>query len=123
MRFVPQHILSGWQGRAKGASQYNKYKSDVTMKTPKIFISYSHKDRKYKEELLTRLKVISRHSAVDEWHDENMLAGDEIDQTILKNLNESNIVCLLISPNFIASEYCFETEMKAALSNVKNHGK
>ncbi len=92
------------------------------MKPPTIFISYSHKDHEYKEELLMRLKVISRHSAVDEWHDENMMAGDDIDQTILKKLNEANIVCLLISPNFIASDYCFEKEMKAALTNVENKG-
>jgi small GTP-binding protein len=94
-------------------------KESAVSNTPKLFISYSHKDAEYKDELLNRLKVISRQFNVDTWHDEQLLAGDKIDPEIIKQLDVADMVIMLISPDFIASDYCFETEMQRALENAE----
>ncbi len=81
----------------------------------KFFISYSHKDKEFKKNLLTHLKSIELTHNVDIWHDGKILAGGEIDKEILKHLNESNIILLLISPDFMASEYCIQEELIIAM--------
>ena len=49
------------------------------------------------------------------WHDRNISAGTEWEREINKHLNEADIILLLISPDFIASDYCYSKEMKWAM--------
>ena len=81
----------------------------------KIFISYSHKDLKYKKELLSHLKSLELTHNVDVWHDGKILAGDTIDSEVLIQLSISDVVLLLVSPSFLASSYCIEIELKKAI--------
>nr|DAX97668.1 MAG TPA: TIR domain [Caudoviricetes sp.] len=81
----------------------------------KIFISYSHKDVKYKKDLLTHLKSLELTHNIEVWHDGKILAGDTIDSEVLIQLGKSDVVLLLISPNFLSSYYCIEIELKKAL--------
>lgn len=85
----------------------------------KIFISYSHKDLKYKTELLSHLKSLELTHNIDVWHDGKILAGNIIDSEVLIQLGISDIVLLLISPNFLASYYCIEVELKKAIERHK----
>ncbi len=82
----------------------------------KIFISYSHKDSKYKSELLSHLKSIELTHNIDVWHDGKILAGDTIDSEVLIQLGISDVVLLLVSPNFLASSYCIDVELKKAIN-------
>lgn len=84
----------------------------------KIFISYSHKDMKYKKELLTHLKSLDLTHNIDVWHDGKILAGNTIDSEVLMQLGMSDVVLLLVSPNFLSSWYCIEVELKKA---IKRH--
>ncbi len=81
----------------------------------KIFISYSHRDEKALERLHTHLAMLRRENAITAWYDREILAGANIDNEIDNHLNNSDIFFALVSPDFLASNYCYEREMTKAL--------
>lgn len=81
-----------------------------------VFISYSHKDKEWKERLIPHLNALIRQRYITLWYDNMILPGAEIDAAVLKALHESQIVLLLISSDYLASDYCYDVEMKEALS-------
>ena len=81
----------------------------------KVFISYSHKDKVHLERLHTHLAVLHRDGQIEEWFDREILAGAEIDTEIAERLETSKLFLLLVSPDFLASDYCVEMEMKRIL--------
>lgn len=87
-----------------------------------LFISYCHQDTRYKNKLLTHLQSLELTHNIDVWYDGKILPGDTIDAEVLKHLNTSDIVLLLVSPYFLASYYCFNVELKKALER-HNAGK
>jgi internalin A len=80
-----------------------------------LFYSYSHKDETLRNELETHLKLLQRQGLINTWHDRQIEAGEEWKQKIDDNLERANIILLLVSANFIASDYCYAIEMKRAL--------
>ncbi|MDJ0578810.1 AAA-like domain-containing protein [Crocosphaera sp.] len=80
-----------------------------------IFISYSHRDEKLRETLGLHLSSLQRQGVVKSWHDRKISAGMEWAHAIDENLNSAKIILLLISENFIASDYCYDIEMKRAI--------
>lgn len=81
----------------------------------RLFCSYSHKDEMLRAELETHLKIMQHQGLIDTWHDRKIEPGDDWKQSIDNNLERAEIILLLISSDFIASDYCFEKEMKRAL--------
>jgi TIR domain len=81
----------------------------------KLFCSYSHRDEPLRDELAKHLKPIERQGLVRSWHDREIGAGDLWKDAIDRNLQEADIILLLISADFLASDYCFDIEMKNAL--------
>lgn len=81
----------------------------------KAFISYSHRDEKALERLHTHLATLRREQKITAWYDREILAGDDVDNVINSNLRESEIFLALVSPDFLASSYCYEREMEKAL--------
>jgi len=81
----------------------------------RLFFSYSHKDEEFRDALETHLALLKREGTLDTWHDRKITAGDEWKRQIDHHLQEANIILLLISPDFIASDYCYDIEMKRAL--------
>lgn len=81
----------------------------------RAFISYSHKDTKYRERLRVFLRPLERQKLVTAWHDRMISAGTEWQGQIDEQLETSGVILLLISADFIASEYCFDIEMKRAM--------
>lgn len=86
----------------------------------KCFISYSHNDKTMFSKFITHFKNIERTYNIEEWYDGKIMPGEEIDKSISRNINNADIIFLLISPNYIASYYCFEKELQVA---VKRHKK
>ncbi|MCD0460077.1 toll/interleukin-1 receptor domain-containing protein [Roseiconus lacunae] len=80
-----------------------------------VFYSYSHADEALRNELEKHLSVLKREGFIDQWHDRQIEAGQEWEPSIDKNLMQAHIVLLLVSSDFLASNYCYETEMKAAM--------
>lgn len=87
-----------------------------------IFISYSHKDESFKNELLKYLKPIERDEEYEiiSWTDREIPAGRILDDTISSQLLKSQIILLLVSQDFIASNYCYNIEMQKALELHEN---
>lgn len=81
----------------------------------KLFISYSHQDEKYKDQLTTHLASLKRRGVVKEWHDRKLVAGEEWDNSIKQELLDSDIILLLISADFLSSNYCYDIEIKKAM--------
>jgi hypothetical protein len=65
--------------------------------------------------LAKHLKLLERQGLVRAWHDRQIGAGDLWKQAIDQNLQDADIILLLISADFLASDYCFDIEMKTAL--------
>jgi hypothetical protein len=81
----------------------------------KIFVSYSHEDEAMRARLEVHLKPLIREGLIDAWHDRRLLAGDNIDEGISEALESADIILFLVSPDFLASNYCIEREFKRAL--------
>src|SRR6266487_4558204 len=88
-------------------------------KTIDIFFCYAREDEGLLNQLKTHLKALQRQELIDTWHDRNISAGTEWEREINKHLNEADIILLLISPDFMASDYCYSVEMKRALERHK----
>ena len=80
-----------------------------------LFYSYSHKDEEFREQVETHLALLKRQGVLKDWHDRRIGAGMEWKDEIDDHLNAANIILLLISPDFIASDYCYDIEMNRAL--------
>jgi pSer/pThr/pTyr-binding forkhead associated (FHA) protein len=81
----------------------------------RLFYSYSHKDEAYREELEAHLKVLEREGILEGWHDRMIPAGTDWEGEIDENLEAADIILLMISANFIKSNYCFDKELKRAM--------
>lgn len=81
----------------------------------RAFISYSHKDDAVLERLHTHLAVLKREGKITEWFDRDILAGDEVDAQIADHLASSDLFLALVTPDFLASNYCYEKEMQTAI--------
>ena len=88
-------------------------------KKVKVFLSYSHKDEEYKNELDKHLSVLRRSEKIDTWNDRMLQVGTKLDEDIKKHLREDDIFIFLISADFIASDYCYNIEMQKAIERAK----
>lgn len=89
---------------------------DISSTPLDVFISYSHRDEKLRETLGLHLASLQRQGVIKSWHDRKISAGTEWKQAIDENLNSAEIILLLISENFIASDYCYDLEMERAIA-------
>jgi hypothetical protein len=80
-----------------------------------VFISYAHADQALKDELLKHLSPLNRRGLIAHWQDRDISAGSEWAGEIDARLNSADIILLLISPDFLHSDFCYEKEMTRAL--------
>jgi hypothetical protein len=80
-----------------------------------LIVSYSHKDEALKNELLIHLSPLRREGVIRNWHDRDIDAGTEWKTEIDSHFKTADIILLLVSPDFINSDYCYDVEMKRAL--------
>jgi hypothetical protein len=80
-----------------------------------LFFSYSHVDGRLRDQLEIHLSQLRRDGLIDAWHDRRILAGSNLDDSINEQLEAADIVLLLVSPDFINSDYCYSREMALAL--------
>ena len=84
-----------------------------------IFFCYAHEDEQLLKILKMHLKPLQHEGHIDVWYDRDISAGEEWEQEISKQLNSAQIILLLVSPDFINSDYCYGIEMKRALERHK----
>jgi TIR domain/NACHT domain len=88
------------------------------MSTPEpveVFYSYSRKDLDLQESLKTHLGTLRRQKIISGWDDRELVGGEEWDHAIKSKLNTADIILLLISPDFINSDYCYDIEVTRAM--------
>jgi tetratricopeptide (TPR) repeat protein len=84
-------------------------------KALKLFYSYAHKDERWRKKIETHLIMLQRQGYIVSWHDRNITAGATWVNEIDAHLTTADIILLLISPDFLASKYCYSVEMARAL--------
>lgn len=85
------------------------------MKPHNVFISYSHKDEFFCIELKKHLSSLERQGVVSAWYDREITPGANWNDEIMSKLENSSIILLLISSDFISSNYCYDIEVKRSL--------
>src|SRR6266702_80555 len=80
-----------------------------------VFYSYAHADESLCNQLDKHLAALKKQGLIATWHNRQIRAGTNWSEEINKHLKTSQIILLLISPDFIASSYCYSVEMKQAL--------
>lgn len=88
---------------------------ELSGRKAKLFISYSHRDDRYREQLVTHLAGLRRQGVIADWHDRKIVPGQEWRDAIDQNLDAADCVLLLVSPDFLASDYCYSVEMQRTL--------
>jgi hypothetical protein len=81
----------------------------------KAFISYSHRDAESLLRLHTHMAVLKSQNKITDWCDQKILAGGNIDHEISERLEACELFLPLVSPDFLASHYCYEKEMQKAI--------
>lgn len=90
--------------------------------TPKIFISYSHKAEKYKDELVKMLAPLQDQGVLTIWQDREIEPGEEWYGAIQNAMNTCDLALLLVSGDFLASRFIRDEELSRLLQRRKDDG-
>lgn len=85
-----------------------------------LVFSYSHADEELRNKLEVHLAGLKHLGLINTWHDRRISAGQEFAHEIDHHFETADVVLLLVSPDFIASNYCYNLEMKRALERHEN---
>lgn len=80
-----------------------------------LFFSYSHQDEALRNQLDVQLAMLKRQGVIDTWHDRRIVAGENLNNAISHHVENDDIILLLVSPDFLASDYCYDVEMQRAM--------
>jgi len=81
----------------------------------RLFYSYSHKDEGLRLELETHLTLLRRVGLLEGWNDRRITAGTEWKGAIDEHMRRADLILLLVSADFLASDYCYDVEATLAL--------
>jgi len=84
----------------------------------KVFLSYAHADEAHRQTLAKHLSALEDEGLITVWHDRKITAGGEWAGAIDEALRRAEIVLLLISADFLASDYCNDVELTEPLRRV-----
>src|SRR5690349_7468654 len=87
----------------------------------KVFISYAHNDEHYKNELVKHLAALQRSGVIEEWNDRQITVGQSWDDEIKTAMNEAQLFLLLVSSDFIASDYINNKEIAEAFEKGRRN--
>lgn len=88
----------------------------------RVFISYSRRDAQYKDKVLQHLRVLETQGLVKTWSDDRIIAGSSWHKELSKELHAASIVILLITANFLTSDFILKEEVPRAFENGRDAG-
>jgi hypothetical protein len=84
-----------------------------------IFVSYAREDGLLRDELAKHLSQLKHEGLIKEWSDRQIVPGTNRQSEIDKKLNTADIILLLVSADFMVSDYCYSIEMKRAMQRYQ----
>jgi internalin A len=115
VKVVVEDLLSGVDLEADPSREREAFAG-----VPMIFFSYAHEDEALRDELETHLKLLQRQRVIASWHDRKILPGGDWDKEIDNKLEAARIILLLVSADFLASDYSWEKEVARAIERHNN---
>ncbi len=98
----------------------NKTKRNKSNPKKKFFVSYASPDLDYKNELKKHFKVLIDKNLMEYWDGKAILPGEAWDEKIKEHLEKADVILLLISVDFLNSEYINNVELKRAMERYQN---
>jgi hypothetical protein len=92
------------------------------MDRPTVFISYSHRDEAWKDRLVDHLRVTLDDDMIEVWDDTRIPAGSDWEQDLLASIERADLALLLISADFLSSEYIRNGEVPRLLTREREQG-
>lgn len=92
-----------------------------SIKPMNVFISYDQEDEQLCSLLIKHMQLLSREGVINEWHNRQINPGELYKDAIDQHFNAAQLILLLISADYIASDYCYGTEMTRALQRHAAH--
>ncbi|GLV60400.1 hypothetical protein KDH_72200 [Dictyobacter sp. S3.2.2.5] len=90
----------------------------VSSESTRVFFSYAQRDQSLRDQLENHLSNLKYRGLITTWNAREIKAGENAIQQMNIHLNTAHIILLLISANFLASDYCYSQEMMQA---IKRH--
>ncbi len=87
----------------------------------KVFLSYAHEDEDLKNRLDVHLTALKRSGKIETWSDRMIIPGKEWNDTIINEMNTADIILLLVSADFLASDYIWKVELAKAMERHRNN--
>lgn len=110
-------VLSRRKGRDKPLSP-----KQAASKPIKIFYSYAEEDEKFHQQLEKNLSGLKRAGRIESWDARKIKAGDRVEEQIDQNLEQADIILLLISSDYMASDTLWSQQMQRAMQLRKERG-
>jgi hypothetical protein len=102
--------------------QADRYLPQASQRRDRVFVSYAHEDSKWLERLQTHLKPLEREGRVDLWSDTRIRPGADWRSEILSALDRATIAVLLVSADFLASDFIANNELPRMLASAQSDG-
>lgn len=112
----------GIQRALQDPSSFVREEEASAVRGRKVFVSYSHKDKEYLDRLLIHLKPLESAGLIDPWVDTQLKAGDRWKQEIELALQSASVAIILVSADFLASDFVVRNELPPILTQAERGG-
>lgn len=89
---------------------------------PEVFLSYSHRDTEYLERLMVHLRPLERDATIQTWSDRRIRTGERWREEIAEAMDRASAAVLLVSPDFLASDFIMTNELPRLLKKARSEG-